>query len=117
MNQIHRSSSGCHVAHGDVAPETIVRNTIGDSQNMVLLLLPVGARNSTVGGSSPFMWGVVAVDGGRPGHRASAWHGRPASLPCAGVASSWHVFVVAFRCHSLGVVGDCGSGEEGWRRR
>jgi hypothetical protein len=26
MNQIHRSSSGCHVAHGDVAPETIVND-------------------------------------------------------------------------------------------
>jgi hypothetical protein len=35
MNQIHRSSSGCHVAHGDVAPETIVSGTYGwlDSQN------------------------------------------------------------------------------------
>jgi hypothetical protein len=29
MNSVHRSSSGCHVAHGDVAPETVVSNTFG----------------------------------------------------------------------------------------
>jgi hypothetical protein len=56
------------------------------------------------------------VDSGRPGHHAS--RGVVVLCRCrAGVMSSWRVYVVAFRCRSLGAVGDCGSGDKGWRRR
>jgi hypothetical protein len=103
MNSIHRSSSGCHVAHGDVAPETVVSNTIGETHKICLLAIR--------------QWGGHRRSCRASGSSCFAWHGRPASLPCAGLTSSWRVCIVAFRCCSLGAVGDCGSGDEGCRRR
>jgi hypothetical protein len=90
MNSIHRSSSGCHVAHGDVAPETVVSNTIGETHKICpLAIRQWGGHRHSCRGS--LLWIVVV----RVITLCVAWSS------CV-VAMCWHDVVVA--CLHCGVL-------------
>jgi hypothetical protein len=131
MNRIHRSSSGCHIAHGDVAPETIVRNTIGDSRNTVLLL-PMGAcrrlwalairqwggHRRSCGGS--LLWMVVVWVIARPRGMVVLPRCRVLAWRRHGMSSLWRFGVVRWAwLVTVAAVRKGGRVDEGrrWRRR